>query len=324
MAYDRYDRRGDRDAPSGHWRERSGDDRDRGRYGHHDHDRDRGFFERASDEISSWFSDDDDRGHRQHERPYRTDRDRHRPERAYGSSRDDRDEDRTYRPMGWATSDRDYRDDYGRGAERRGGYRPMAGDYGRHGDYRRDYGRAQRDEDRGRGSAWSRDDYRRTSFAGSSVRSNREDPPYDELRQRHMDELDRDYHDYRRERQSSFEEDFGSWRERREGKRGLLSRIREHMEVVGSDGKHVGTVDRVSGDRIILTKSDPESGGVHHSISCTMIDDVDDDRVTLEMKADRAKERWRDENRERALFEREDQGSAGPGMLNRSFSGTYR
>ena len=32
---------------------------------------------------------------------------------------------------------------------------------------------------------------------------------------------------------------------------------------------------------------------------------------------------WRDENRDRALFEREDQGEAGPGMLNRSFSGTY-
>ena len=30
------------------------------------------------------------------------------------------------------------------------------------------------------------------------------------------------------------------------------------------------------------------------------------------------------ESRERALFEREDQGEAGPGILDRSFSGTYR
>ena len=49
--------------------------------------------------------------------------------------------------------------------------------------------------------------------------------------------------------------DFGSWRERRQQKRGLLGQIREHMEVVGNDEQHVGTVDRVAGDRIILTKS---------------------------------------------------------------------
>ena len=42
-------------------------------------------------------------------------------------------------------------------------------------------------------------------------------------------------------------------------KRQLLGQIREHMEVVGSDDEHVGTVDRVAGDRIILTKSDPRS-----------------------------------------------------------------
>jgi len=38
--------------------------------------------------------------------------------------------------------------------------------------------------------------------------------------------------------------------------------IREHMEVVGSDGKHIGTVDHVEGSRLKLTKSDPSSGGV--------------------------------------------------------------
>ena len=32
--------------------------------------------------------------------------------------------------------------------------------------------------------------------------------------------------------------------------------IREHMEVIGADGVHVGTVDSVDGDRIKLTKSD--------------------------------------------------------------------
>ncbi|PZW49205.1 hypothetical protein C8P66_103232 [Humitalea rosea] len=34
------------------------------------------------------------------------------------------------------------------------------------------------------------------------------------------------------------------------------SRIKEHMEVVGSCGNHVGTVDHLDGDRIKLTRSD--------------------------------------------------------------------
>ena len=32
--------------------------------------------------------------------------------------------------------------------------------------------------------------------------------------------------------------------------------IREHMDVIGADGVHVGTVDKVEGDRIKLTKAD--------------------------------------------------------------------
>jgi hypothetical protein len=139
-----------------------------------------------------------------------------------------------------------------------------------------------------------------------------------------MSDLDRDYDEYRRENQSRFESDFGNWRERRMQKRGLLGQIREHMEVVGSDDQHVGTVDRSAGDRLILTKSDPESGGVHHSLSCSDIGRVEGDRVILDLTAEQAKQRWRDESRERALFEREDQGEMGPRTLGRSFEGTYR
>ena len=107
-------------------------------------------------------------------------------------------------------------------------------------------------------------------------------------------------------------------------KRGLLSQIREHIEVVGNDEQHVGTVDRVAGDRIILAKSDPESGGAHHSLSCADLDRIDGDRLMLECSAEQAKQRWRDESRSRALFEREDQGEMGDRALDRSFSGTYR
>ena len=39
-----------------------------------------------------------------------------------------------------------------------------------------------------------------------------------------------------------------------------LTQIREHMEVIGADGVHVGTVDKVEGDRIKLTKADSGAG----------------------------------------------------------------
>lgn len=352
MAYDRYDKwRGGREEPSGYDEDRYRRDWDRDRASRRDRD-ERGFFERAGDEVASWFSDDDhDRRTRRDERGYSRDNDegwfssgrergheRNR-ERGYGEERgrhmgrDDRqgmsggwrerDEERSYRSDRGPSRGRAFedRDDHDMG--RRGGYRPMAGDYGRSdagssrdrfGD--REYG--------GRDSDWNRDSYRQTSFAGSSAKSSHEDRPYGEWRRRRMEEMDRDYDDYRRENQSRFENDFGEWRQRRGSKRQLLGQVREHMEVVGSDGEHVGTVDKIAGDRVILTKSDPDSGGSHHSISCTLIDRIEDDRVMLEIDSKRARERWLDEDHDRALFEREDQGEAGPGMLNRSFSGTYR
>ena len=52
--------------------------------------------------------------------------------------------------------------------------------------------------------------------------------------------------------------------------------IKEHMEVIGADGKHVGTVDHLEGqDKIKLTKGDPQSGGQHHLIPVIWIDRVD-------------------------------------------------
>ena len=36
--------------------------------------------------------------------------------------------------------------------------------------------------------------------------------------------------------------------------------IAEHMEVVGSDGAHVGTMDGVEGNQIKLIKRDPDAG----------------------------------------------------------------
>ena len=68
-----------------------------------------------------------------------------------------------------------------------------------------------------------------------------------------------------------------------------VSEIREHMNVVGSDGGHVGTVDRIEGDRIKLTKSDPAAQGMHHYIELSQIDSVKDGEVCLSQKAAEAK-----------------------------------
>ena len=65
--------------------------------------------------------------------------------------------------------------------------------------------------------------------------------------------------------------------------------IKEHMEVIGADGVHVGTVDHIDGDRIKLTKKDSGEGshqGHHHYISCGLVADVEGDRVRLSANGD--------------------------------------
>jgi len=60
--------------------------------------------------------------------------------------------------------------------------------------------------------------------------------------------------------------------------------IREHMEVIGADGVHIGTVDRVEGNRIKLTKKDSGQGshkGHHHFIDRSLVADVEGDKVRL-------------------------------------------
>ncbi len=142
------------------------------------------------------------------------------------------------------------------------------------------------------------------------------------MARRQLDALDRDYDEYRRENQSRFENDFGGWRQQREGQRSRLRQVREHQDVIGSDGEHVGTVDKVRGDRIILTKSDAEAGGRHHSIPCGWVRDVED-KVTLNRTAEEARKAWRDEEERSAIGGDREGREDGPHYLNRSFSGTY-
>ena len=72
--------------------------------------------------------------------------------------------------------------------------------------------------------------------------------------------------------------------------------IREHMEVVGSDGGHVGRVDNVMGDEIELTKLDLGSGLKHHMIPLSWVDHIEDDTVCLDRTKDAAKEGWREKH----------------------------
>ena len=63
--------------------------------------------------------------------------------------------------------------------------------------------------------------------------------------------------------------------------------IREHMEVIGADGVHLGTVDAVEDHRIKLTKSDSPSGHQdhHHYISRGLVAGVEGDKVRLSATA---------------------------------------
>lgn len=68
-----------------------------------------------------------------------------------------------------------------------------------------------------------------------------------------------------------------------------MTEIKEHMEVIGADGVHVGTVDRVEGGRIKLTKADSGEGahkGHHHFIDKGLVAGVEGDKVRLSANAD--------------------------------------
>lgn len=79
-----------------------------------------------------------------------------------------------------------------------------------------------------------------------------------------------------------------------------LSAVKENMEVIGADGVHLGTVDKVEGGRIKLTRADSGSHSDHHHyISGGLVAEVEGNKVRLSANADNA-----------ALLEEEDDGGA--------------
>ena len=66
--------------------------------------------------------------------------------------------------------------------------------------------------------------------------------------------------------------------------------IREHMAVVGSDGQHVGTVDRLERGHIRLTRNDdPGGAGEHRSIPLGVVAAAEGGQVRLTLTAQQAR-----------------------------------
>jgi hypothetical protein len=57
------------------------------------------------------------------------------------------------------------------------------------------------------------------------------------------------------------------------------SLIKEHAEIVGSCGNHVGTVDHLDGDFIKLTRDD-SADDRHHYLPVSAVADVQDGKIT--------------------------------------------
>lgn len=74
--------------------------------------------------------------------------------------------------------------------------------------------------------------------------------------------------------------------------------IKQHFEVIGADGVHIGTVDHVEGERIKLVKKDGGEGSHqnhHHFLPLSIVAAVEGDKVRLSANADVAVELFEEE-----------------------------
>lgn len=68
--------------------------------------------------------------------------------------------------------------------------------------------------------------------------------------------------------------------------------IRGQMEVVGSDGDHIGVVNKVVGDRLDVAKDGPAADGAHQEPPLRAVISVDS-KVHLDRSASTAAQDWR-------------------------------
>jgi hypothetical protein len=67
-----------------------------------------------------------------------------------------------------------------------------------------------------------------------------------------------------------------------------MKSVKPHMQVIGADGVHIGTVDRVENGRIKLTRADSGEGshkGHHHFIDLGLVAEVEGENVRLSANA---------------------------------------
>lgn len=318
MGYERYDRR------YHYGRDYDRDEAERRRR----YDEERGFFDRAGDEIRSWFGDEEAERRRRIDEVYDERYERDHPRSRYEGGRYARYSAGGYSSPAtyprWARSNQP-------GGRYSSGYAPYSTHYAGPDEDRQfgtDYGEnrawgyggsADAGYRHGDDDGWRDREYRALYGARASDDNG---SGYQSWRSRQLNALDRDYDEYRRENQSRFESEFSTWRQTRQTQREALRRVQEHQEVLGSDGAHVGTVDHVRGDRILLTKSDRDAGGHHHSIPSSWIQTVDD-KVHLARTAEEAQQAWRNEDGRLGLLGGSGDDNDDNVDLNRSFSGTY-
>ena len=70
------------------------------------------------------------------------------------------------------------------------------------------------------------------------------------------------------------------------------TRLVKDIEVVGSDGVHVGIIDHVDGGMMKLKRMDPASGGEHHLLPAELVKSVDG-KAMLSIVASEAMRRWK-------------------------------
>ena len=334
MGYDRYSRdddwsRNSRNGEDNRWRDR--DDRGRGGYGYGSQsygsgsqrdDRGNRDYYGGRSSYGSSYGADRDRGYGSRDYGNREYGSRDYGSRDYGS--------RDYGSRDFDYSDRGSRGYGAQGDRYRGSYAHDGHRFADQGERDSRYGNDRFRNDRSnrrddleydadeRGFLARAGDEVRSWFGDEEAERRRErDQRYDEQMARYDDRhgdhayrswrdtqvsaFDRDYDEYRQENSQRFQSEFNAFRTERQTQRDSLTRVTEHMEVVGSDDEHVGTVDKVRGDRIILTKSDPDAGGHHHSIPSRWVSSVDG-KVKLRKTASEAKQAWRDEEEKQAMF----------------------
>jgi hypothetical protein len=227
------------------WRD---DDRERSswRSGSQDTD-ERGFFERAGDEVRSWFSEDDND---------RRDRDFGRSSMQRSSW--DRDHNRSFssEPYRGREFGREDRSSFGGMAQ--GGYGRSSGQLGRERFGQPSQGRSRPqswgEANRGQ-SNWDRDSDRDQGMShlgfgdfsgtlggfGNQRFGSSQDDHYRSWRDRQMAQLDQDYDDYCREREQQFNQDFDSWRNTRQGQSSASTSSASSSDLGATPNAGVGT-----------------------------------------------------------------------------------